>query len=74
MRPLCVKFSYWSKFHVNTITGSGVVAIIFNEGLTRNPKIGNTPVLACPISGGWGELEIPNLVRIEFVYSINHNA
>ena len=31
-----VKFSYCSKFHVNIITGSGVI--------TRNPEIRNTPV------------------------------
>ena len=43
-----VKFSYWSKFHVNIITGSGVTIIsfidFFHQGLTRNPEIGNTLV------------------------------
>ena len=39
-----VKFSYWSKFHVNIIAGSGIMTIFFYKGLTRNPKIGNTPV------------------------------
>ena len=39
-----VKFSYWSKFHVNIITGSGVMPIFFYKGLTRNPEIRNTPV------------------------------
>ena len=39
-----VKFSYWSKFHVSIITGSGVMTISFYKGLTRNPEIGNTPV------------------------------
>ena len=39
-----VKFSYWSKFHLNIITGSGVMTIYFYKGLTRNPEIGNTPV------------------------------
>ena len=39
-----VKFSYWSKFHVNIIIGSGVMTIFFYKGLTRNPEIGNTPV------------------------------
>ena len=43
-----VKFSYWSKFHVNIITGSGVTTIFFYKGLTRNPEIGNTPVLVLP--------------------------
>ena len=39
-----VKFSYWYKFHVNIITGSGIMTILFCKGLTRNPGIGNTPV------------------------------
>ena len=39
-----VKSSYCSKFHVNIITVSGVMAISFYKGLTRNPEIGNTPV------------------------------
>ena len=39
-----VKFSYWSKFHVNITTGSGVMTISFYKGLTRNPEMGNTPV------------------------------
>ena len=36
------KFRYWSKFHVNVITGSGVMTISFYKELTRNPEIGNT--------------------------------
>ena len=43
-----VKFSYWSKFHVNIITGSGIMKMIFCEGLTRNPEIGNTLVWVLP--------------------------
>ena len=43
-----VKFSYWSKFHVNTITGSRIMTIFFDKGLTRNPEIGNTPVWVLP--------------------------
>ena len=39
-----VKFSYWSKFHVNITTDFGVMTIFFYEGLTRNLGIGNTPV------------------------------
>ena len=34
-----VKFSYWSNFHVNIITGSGVMTIFFYKGLARNPEI-----------------------------------
>ena len=43
-----VKFSYWSKFHVNISTGSGIMKIFFYKGLTRNPEIGNTPVRIFP--------------------------
>ena len=43
-----VKFSYWSWFHVNIITGSGVMIISFYKGLTRNLEIGNTPVWVFP--------------------------
>ena len=39
-----VRFSYWSKFHVNIITGSGVMTSFFYNRLTINSKIGNTPV------------------------------
>ena len=39
-----VKFSYCSKFHINIISGSGVMTTFFYKGLTRNPEIGNTPV------------------------------
>ena len=39
-----VKFSYWSKFHVNIVTGSGVMTIFFYEASTRNPEIENTPL------------------------------
>ena len=38
------KFSYWSKFHVNIITGSEVMTIFVYKGLSRNPEIRNTPV------------------------------
>ena len=44
-----VKFSYWSKFHVNIIIGSRVGTIFFHKGLRRNPEIGNTPIWVCPI-------------------------
>ena len=33
-RAFLVKFSYWSKFHVNIITGSGVMTIFVYKGLT----------------------------------------
>ena len=31
-----VNFSYWSKFYVNIIPGSGVMTIFFYKGLTRS--------------------------------------
>ena len=46
-----VKFSYWSKFHVNIITGSGVRTILFCKRLTRNQEIKNT--LACVFPNIW---------------------
>ena len=45
---LVVKFSYWSKFHLNIITGSGVVTIFFHKGLIRNPEIRNPTVWVLP--------------------------
>ena len=43
-----VKFTCWSKFHVNIITGSRVMIIFFYKRLTRNLEIGNTPVWVLP--------------------------
>ena len=43
-----VKFIYWSKFHVNIMTGSGVTTIFVYKGLNRNSKIGNTPIWVLP--------------------------
>ena len=34
-----VKFSSWSKFHANIITGSGVTTIFDYKRLTRSPEI-----------------------------------
>ena len=52
-------FSSWSKFHVNIITGSGVMTFFFYKGLTRNRKY----LHIYQISGDWGKLGIPNLTR-----------
>ena len=43
-----VRFTYRSKFHVNIITGTGLMTIYFYKGLTRNPEIGNTLVWVLP--------------------------
>ena len=48
LRVSFVKFSYWPQFHINIITGSRVITI-FYKGLTRNQKIGNTPVWVLPV-------------------------
>ena len=60
-----VKFSYWSKFHVNIITGSvniitqyhhaSLMSISFYKELTRNPEIVNTHHQVVPISRDWGK-------------------
>ena len=42
------KFSYWSNFHVNIITGSGIMTIFFYKGLARNSEIGKTTVWVLP--------------------------
>ena len=39
-----VRFSYWSKFHVNIRTGSGVMTIFIYKRLTWNAEIRNTPI------------------------------
>ena len=43
-----VKFTYWSKFYVNIIAGSGVMTIFFYKGLTRRLEIENTLVWVLP--------------------------
>ena len=43
-----VNFSCWSKFHVNIITGSGIMTISFYKGLTKTAEIGNIPVWVLP--------------------------
>ena len=59
-----VKFSYWSKFHINIVTCSGVMTIFFYKELTRNPESEITPSEFCAISEDWGELRIPNLAQM----------
>ena len=43
-----VKFIYWSKFHVNIMTGSGIMTIFVYKWLTRNAEIRHTPVCILP--------------------------
>ena len=42
------KLRYWCKFHVNIITGSGVMTIYYLKGLSRSLEIGYIPVLVLP--------------------------
>ena len=44
-RVSLVRFSCWSKFHINIIIGSGIMTIFVYKGLTRNPENGNAPAL-----------------------------
>ena len=39
---------YWPTFHLNIINSSGVMKIFLDEGLIRNPDIGNIPVWVSP--------------------------
>ena len=58
-----VKFSYWSKFYVNIITGSGIITIFSYNW----PEIRKWEILSsefCPISGDWSKLWIPHLARM----------
>ena len=57
-----VKFSQWFKFHVNHITGSGVMAI-FIKDWPENRKSEIPLFEFYPKSGDWGELGIPNLAQ-----------
>ena len=43
-----VELSYWSKFHGNIITGSGVMTMFFYKGFTKIQEIGNTSVWGLP--------------------------
>ena len=51
-----IKFGCWSKFHVNNVTSSGVMTILFYKRLTKNPEIGNNSV--------WGLLNNWRLGRV----------
>ena len=63
----CDLFTYGSEFHVNIITGSGVMIIFIYKELTRNPEIRNTLVSVCPIYGDWAKSGIPNLAQMSLM-------
>ena len=53
-----VNFSYWCKFHIGIITGSGVKTISFYKQLTRYPETRNNPFWV-----------LPNIWRLERVWN-----
>ena len=53
-----VNFSYWCKFHIGVITGSGVKTISFYKQLTRYPETRNNPFWV-----------LPNIWRLERVWN-----
>ena len=68
---LVVKFSYWSKFHANIITASGVITILVYKGLTRNLEIENTPVWVLPNIWRLGQVRATNFwTNISFNVSV----
>ena len=69
-----INFTYWSTFHLNIITGSGLLTILFYEGLTGNPEIGNTRNTEfCLISGDCSKLEISYLARMSLIKLLREN-
>ena len=61
------KFSYWSKFHVNAITGSGIWQFSFIRDWPEIWKSEIPPSEFCPISGDWVELWIPDFARMSLI-------
>ena len=66
-----IKFSYWSKFHVNVITGSGVMRY-----WPEFRKFEIPPSEFWPIYGNWDELGILNLAHMSLIkcYCMLENA
>ena len=62
-----VKFSYWSKFHVNVFTGSGVMTVSFERDWPEIQKSEIPPSEFWPISGDYGKLWIPSLVQMSLI-------
>ena len=62
-----LKFSYWSKFHVNIIPNFGVLTILFCKGLTWNRKIVKLLSKFCWILEDWTKLGIPNLAQTSLI-------
>ena len=59
-----VKLSYWSKFHVNVVTGSGVMTISFVRDWPEIRKLEITLSEFSPKSADWSDIGIPNLAKM----------
>ena len=59
-----VKLSYWSKFHVNVVTGSGVMTISFVRDWPEIWKLEITLSEFSPKSADWSDIGIPNLAKM----------
>ena len=64
---LLVRFSYWSHFQVNIVTGSRVMTIFLYKDRPeiREPEIPTSEF--CPISGDWDKLGIPSLAEMSLM-------
>ena len=64
-----IRFSYWSKLHVNIITGLELRELSFTRDLPVIQKSEIPLSEFCPISGDWDELGIPNLAQMSLMKS-----
>ena len=64
-----IRFSYWSKLHVNIITGLELRELSFTRDLPVIQKSEIPLSEFCPISGDWDELGIPNLAQMSLLKS-----
>ena len=62
-----VMFSYWSKFHVNIMTGLELWQFSFIKYWPELWKLEIPLSKFFPISGDWGELGIPNLAKLSLM-------
>ena len=64
---LLVRFSCWSHFQVNIVTGSRVMTIFLYKDRPeiREPEIPTSEF--CPISGDWDKLGIPSLAGMSLM-------
>ena len=66
-RVFLVNFSFWSKFHINIMTSSGVRTIFVYKELIRNPEIRKSPVWVLPNIWRLGQVR-----DTRFVTNVSH--